>query len=78
MPRRGPGKKISLRPGFLRDLLKDTSLRPWLVQAPPRGFQTDMFAEAAAPTMTRTNQWLALPPAASLHSPVERQRGADL
>ena len=67
--KKGTGKKDPTPAGFLRDLLKDTSLRRWLVQAPPRGFQTDMFAEAAAPaTMTRTNQWLALPPAASLHS----------
>ncbi len=56
-------------PGFMRDLLKDSSLGRWLVQAPARGFQTDMFAEAAVPaTMTRTNAWLSLPPSASLHS----------
>ena len=67
--KKGTGKKDPSPPGFLRDLLKDTSLRRWLVQAPPRGFQTDMFAEAAAPaTTTRTSQWLALPPSASLHS----------
>ena len=67
--KKGTGKKDPSPAGFLRDLLKDTSLRRWLVQAPARGFQTDMFAEAAAPaTMTRTNQWLALPPAANLHS----------
>jgi DNA helicase-2/ATP-dependent DNA helicase PcrA len=67
--KKGTGKKDPTPAGFLRDLLKDTSLRRWLVQARPRGFQTDMFAEAAAPaTTTRTNQWLALPPSASLHS----------
>ncbi len=66
--KKGIGKDPS-PPGFMRDLLKDASLGRWLVQAPARGFQTDMFAEASAPaTMTRTNQWLSLPPAASLHS----------
>jgi DNA helicase II / ATP-dependent DNA helicase PcrA len=67
--KKGTGKKDPTPAGLLRDLLKDSSLRPWLVQAPARGFQTDMFAQSAAPaTMTRTNQWLALPPAANLHS----------
>jgi ATP-dependent exoDNAse (exonuclease V) beta subunit len=67
--KKGTGKKDFTPAGFLRDLLKDASLRRWLVQAPARGFQTDMFAEAAAPaTMTRANEWLALPPAANLHS----------
>jgi DNA helicase-2/ATP-dependent DNA helicase PcrA len=67
--KKGTGKKDPSPAGFLRDLLKDTSLRRWLVQASARGFQTDMFAEAEAPApTTRTNQWLALPPAANLHS----------
>ncbi len=66
--KKGIGKDPS-PPGFMRDLLKDSSLRRWLVQAHARGFQTDMFAEAAAPaTMTRTNEWLSLPPASNLHS----------
>ena len=67
--KKGTGKTDPTPAGFLRDLLKDSSLRRWLVQAAPRGFQTDMFAQVAVPaTMTRTNQWLALPPAANLHS----------
>ena len=67
--KKGTGKKDPTPAGFLRDLVKDSSLRPWLLQAPPRGFQTDMFAEAAAPaTVTRVDQWLALPPSANLHS----------
>lgn len=66
--KKGVGKDPSPA-GFLRDLLKDSSLRSWLRQAPARGFQTDMFAEAAAPaTMTRTREWLSLPPASDLHS----------
>ena len=35
-------------PGFMRDLLKDSSLRPLAGASSARGFQTDMFAEAAA------------------------------
>jgi superfamily I DNA/RNA helicase/RecB family exonuclease len=67
--KKGTGKTDPTPAGFLRDLLKDSSLRRWLLQGVPRGFQTDMFAEAAAPvTMTRTNEWLAMPPAADLHS----------
>ena len=67
--KKGTGKTDPTPPGFLRDLLKDSSLRRSLVQAAPRGFQTDMFAEAAAPvTTTRINQWLAMSPAANLHS----------
>ena len=67
--KKGTGKKDPSPAGFLRDLLKDISLRRWLVQASARGFQTDMFAQEAAPaTTTRTNQWLALPPVANLHS----------
>jgi DNA helicase II / ATP-dependent DNA helicase PcrA len=66
--KKGSGKDPS-PPGFMRDLLKDSSLGRWLIQAPARGFQTDMFAEAATPaSMTRINEWLSLPPAANLHS----------
>ena len=44
--KQGTGKDPS-PPGFLRDLLKDPSLLGrWLVPGQPRGFQTDMFAEA--------------------------------
>jgi superfamily I DNA/RNA helicase/RecB family exonuclease len=65
--KQGTGKDPS-PPGFLRDLLKDSRLLGrWLVQAQPRGFQTDMFAEAAGPAgMTRASEWLNLPPASDL------------
>jgi ATP-dependent exoDNAse (exonuclease V) beta subunit len=67
--KKGTGKKDPSPAGFLRDLLKDISLRRWLVQASARDFQTDMFAQEAAPaTTTRTNEWLALPPVGNLHS----------
>ncbi len=76
--KQGTGKDPS-PPGFLRDLLKDPSLLGrWLVPAQPRGFQTDMFAEAAD-RRDDPRQRMALP--AACCRPVgeaERQRGADL
>ncbi len=67
--KQGVGKKDSTPPGFLRDLLKDSSLRPWLIQGRARGFQTDMFAEAAPmPIPSRTREWLSLPTVSNLHS----------
>jgi DNA helicase-2/ATP-dependent DNA helicase PcrA len=65
--KQGSGKDPS-PPGFLRDLLKDPALLGrWLVAGQPRGFQTDMFAEAAGRAgMTRASEWLKLPPASDL------------
>ena len=65
--KQGSGRDPS-PPGFLRDLLKDSSLLGrWLVPGQPRGFQTDMFAAStgAAP-LTRASEWLNLPPASDL------------
>jgi len=63
--RQGKGKDPS-PPGFLRDLFKDATLRRYLRQRPPRGFQTDLFAAASSPALTGTAQWLDLPPASDL------------
>jgi RecB family exonuclease len=65
--KQGTGKDPS-PPGFLRDLLKDSSLLGrWLVPGRPRGLQTDMFAQAADTVgMTRTSEWLNMPPASDL------------
>src|SRR4051794_7177077 len=39
----------------------------WLVAGQPRGFQTDMFAAAAAAAgMSRASEWLSLPPVSDL------------
>ncbi len=51
--------------GYLRDLLKDTTLRENLRQRSARGFQTDLFAQAA-PAATILSQWVELPPASDL------------
>ena len=65
--KQGSGKDPT-PPGFLRDLLKDSSLLGrWLVPGQPRGFQTDMFAGAAGPAgTTRASEWLNMPPASDL------------
>jgi len=53
--------------GFLRDLLKDPSLKPWLRQRHSLEFQTDLFAEAApAVPGSPVSEWLKLPPAVDL------------
>jgi DNA helicase II / ATP-dependent DNA helicase PcrA len=52
--------------GYLRDLLKDASLKAFLRQREARGFQPDLFAQAAPSAITRLNQWVALPPASDL------------
>ncbi len=61
----GAGKNDPTPTGYLRGLLKDSSLRRYLRQRPPRGFQTDIFA-AAAPPLTGVAAWVALSPASDL------------
>ena len=66
--KQGAGKKDRTPPGFLRDLLKDASLAPWLRTSAARGFQTDLFGEAPPQeNVSRTTEWLSLPPAFNLH-----------
>jgi DNA helicase II / ATP-dependent DNA helicase PcrA len=68
--KQGTGKADKTPAGLLRDLLKDKTLVPWLMQRPATGFQTDMFGAAAAPRsafVSRTSEWLALPPEGDLH-----------
>ncbi len=52
-------------PGFMRELLRDATLRRVQIQRPPREFQTDLFGHAAPrPSfVSRTAEWLSLPPA---------------
>ena len=56
-------------PGLTRELLKHPGLRAWLVQRAAREFQTDLFGHAAPPPtfVSRTAEWLALPPAFPLN-----------
>ncbi len=65
--KRGRGKKEPLPDGFMRDLLKDASLKPWLIQRPSSGFQAEMFAKAEVRSEgSRTSQWFSLQPASDL------------
>jgi DNA helicase II / ATP-dependent DNA helicase PcrA len=65
--RQGTGKKDPSPNGFLRDLLKDPGLRPWLRQRHALEFQTDLFAEAAHVLPgSPVSEWLKLPPAIDL------------
>ena len=62
--KRGTGTDAT-PPGYLRDLLKDSKLREYLRQRPARGFQTDLFAQAA-PAPPTLSQWIALPSTSDL------------
>jgi len=54
-------------PGYLRELLKNQSLQPWLRQRRAQAMQTEIFAEArGAGSASRTGDWLAMPPAREL------------
>jgi len=65
--KQGTGKKDPTPSGFLRELLKDPTIRPWLCQREARAFQTSIFAQAAEPSLaSRTSEWLSLPPAGNL------------
>jgi len=63
--KRGTGKTDPTPPGYLRDLLKDRSLTRYLQQRPPRGFQTEIFAEAS-PAPTGITAWVGMPAATDL------------
>lgn len=63
----GRGKKDPTPPGYVRDLLSDQSIRPWLQKRAARAFQTDLFAAASAPLAgSRTSEWLSMPAATDL------------
>ncbi|MGA8491900.1 MAG: UvrD-helicase domain-containing protein [Terriglobales bacterium] len=65
--KQGTGKKDPTPNGFLRDLLKDAQLKPFLRQRHALEFQTDLFAEAApAIPGSPVSEWLKLPPALDL------------
>jgi DNA helicase II / ATP-dependent DNA helicase PcrA len=58
--------------GYVRELLQEPALRPWLVSRPARPSQTtiDIFAAAspAYPAPSRTAEWLDLPATPGLHA----------
>jgi len=61
----GKGQLDKTPPGFLRELLKNRELRPWLKQRTCREFQTDIFAAARTP-FSRLEEWISLTPASDL------------
>lgn len=66
--KQGTGKDKT-PPGLTRELLKNPGLRTWLTARAAREFQTDLFGHAAPPPafVSRTAEWLALPPAFPLN-----------
>ena len=65
----GRGKSDKTPPGYLREMLKNHEIRPWLKQRTSRGFQTDIFAVAdPMPLHSRLAEWVAMPPASDLAS----------
>ena len=66
---KGRGKKDQTPPGFLRYLIKDSTLSRWFQQRSAVGFQTQIFAEAqTSVTESRVTEWMRLPPAFDLAS----------
>jgi len=70
--KQGKGKLNKNPDGYMRELIEDKSLAPWLAAIPARGTQTslDIFAEVslAYPAESQTNIWFELPVLAGLHS----------
>ncbi len=66
--RQGRGKDTTPA-GYLRDLLKDSSLSRWLRPRNARAFQTDMFGGASTvSSASRTSEWISLPPVLNLNA----------
>jgi DNA helicase II / ATP-dependent DNA helicase PcrA len=62
----GRGKKEKTPPGYLRELLKNRELKPWLRQRNCREFQTEIFAAAGPAPPSRLAEWVGLPPLSDL------------
>ncbi len=69
--REGTGKLDKTPAGFMRELVKDRSLDPWLRSAPACGSQAklEMFGGASPlyPAESQTNLWFELPALEGLH-----------
>lgn len=62
----GRGKNEKTPPGYLRELLKNRQLKPWLKQTPCPEVQTDFFSVPPPPSLTRLSEWIQLQPASDL------------
>jgi DNA helicase-2/ATP-dependent DNA helicase PcrA len=69
--REGTGKLDKTPAGFMRELVKNHALEPWLRSAPASGSQAklEMFARASVlyPAESQTNLWFELPALEGLH-----------
>jgi len=71
--REGTGKVNKTPAGYMRELIEDKKLAPWLTAIPARGTQAslDIFAEASSlayPAESQTNVWFELPVLEGLHT----------
>jgi len=70
--REGKGKKNKNPDGFMRDLIENPTLSPWLTAVPASGAQAklDLFAAASPlyPAESHTNRWLELAPLPGLQN----------
>jgi len=68
--KRGTGKKDPTPAGFLRDLLKDSTLNRVLQKADANPMQVDLFAseEPAVASVSQTSQWLSMEPGVRIAS----------
>jgi DNA helicase II / ATP-dependent DNA helicase PcrA len=64
----GRGQTEKTPPGYMRELIKNRELKGYLKQRTCREFQTEIFAAAEAPAVSRLGEWIALPPASDLAS----------
>ena len=62
----GRGKNEKTPPGYLRELLKNRDLKPWLRQKTCREFQTEIFAAPEPFSPSRLSDWIRLPPTSDL------------
>jgi DNA helicase II / ATP-dependent DNA helicase PcrA len=68
--RQGRGKINKNPDGYMRELIENRSLTPWLKSIPASGSQASIFAEAspAYPSESRTTEWFDLPVLEGLHT----------
>jgi DNA helicase II / ATP-dependent DNA helicase PcrA len=70
--RQGRGNVNKNPDGYMRNLIEDASLRPWLKPIPARGAQASLDIAAATspsfPTESRTTEWFNLPVISGLHA----------
>lgn len=63
------GRGVDARPtGFLRGLVKDKSVAPWLSMRQAEPLQVDLFAQEEPPPANSIAAWLQMPPMLPLHA----------